>query len=143
MAVETTRLGVVLFPGFALLDISGPLEFFNTLSTLRPFQLSLIAKTLDPVSTAPPDHVLATTAHRQISQCLLPTHTFETVPPLDILLIPGGLGNRDELVFNDVTHFIREQYPKVKYLLSVCTGAAMVAAAGVLDGRKATTNKYA
>ena len=139
----TVRLGVVIFRGFALLDISGPLEFFNQLSAVRPLELSMIAKTMDPVSTFPPENLTTIDTQRRIGQHLLPTHTFCNAPPLDILLVPGGLGTRDETVFNDVTAFIKERYPTVKYLLSICTGSAMVAAAGILDGRKATTNKYA
>lgn len=141
--MNLNRLGVVLFPGFALLDVTGPLQFFNGLSSSKPFEFSMIAKTMDPVSTAPPDHLMKNDSYRQISQLLLPTHTFETAPTLDILLVPGGFGNRDETIFNDVTAFVKERYPQLKYLLSVCTGSAMVAAAGILDGRKATTNKFA
>jgi transcriptional regulator GlxA family with amidase domain len=139
-----TRLGVVVFRGFALLDVAGPLQFFNQLSSIKPFQLSIIAKTMDPVSTIPPDHLQNSGSSnlQPIGESWLPTHTFENAPELDILLVPGGYGTRDETIFNEVTAFLKERYPGLKYLLSVCTGAAMVAAAGILDGRKATSNKF-
>ena len=142
MADTVTRLGVVIFRGFALLDVSGPLQFFNQLSSTEPFELSIIAKTMDPVSTIPPDHLQSSSIQQSIGQSWLPTHTFDNAPELDILLVPGGFGTRDETIFNEVTAFIKEQYPRLKYLLSVCTGAALVAATGILDGRKATSNKF-
>lgn len=142
MTQNVTRLGVVLYPGFALLDIAGPLQFFNQLSSFEPFELSLIAKTLDPVSTNPPDHIRKKSSFLSIGEQLVPTHTFANSPEIDILLVPGGLGCFDETIFNDVTEFIRETYPKLKYLLSVCTGSVIIAATGLLDGRKATSNKY-
>ena len=135
------RLGVVIFPGFALLDIAGPLQFFNQLSAVKPFELSIIAKSMEPVGTTPPEHVCRDTEFRQIGERWLPTHTFDTAPDLDILLIPGGLGARDETTFNDVGAFVKQRYPNVKYLLTVCTGASIVAGTGILDGRRATSNK--
>ncbi|CAF3588062.1 unnamed protein product [Rotaria socialis] len=143
MTDNQTRLGVVLFPGFALLDVAGPMQFFNQLSAIKPFELSIIAKTMDAVYTTPPKNTVPESKFDRIGEAMLPTHTFDNAPEFDILLIPGGLGMRDETISNDVTSFIKKQYPTVKYLLSVCTGSLMVAAAGVLDGRKATSNKFA
>lgn len=138
-----TRLGVVIFPGFALLDVAGPMQFFNQLSVIRPFELSIIAKTMDSVSTIPPKNTVPDNKFQCIGEAWLPSHTFDNAPELDILLVPGGMGLRDETIFNDLTSFIKKQYPTLKYLLSVCTGSTMIAAAGLLDGRKATSNKCA
>lgn len=142
MTETITRLGVIIFPGFALLDVAGPMQFFNQLSTLRSFELSIIAKTLDPISTIPPKSAMPPIQYQPIGEQWLPTHTFENAPDLDILLVPGGHGIRDTSIFDDVTAFIKARYSTLKYLLSVCTGSTMVAAAGVLDGRKATSNKF-
>lgn len=81
----------------------------------------------------------------RIPMQLLATHSFANAPPLDILLIPGGLGNRVLEQHNDtaVEDFIAERYPQLKYLLSVCTGAVSVAKSGLLEGRRATSNKAA
>ncbi|CAF2632586.1 unnamed protein product [Rotaria sp. Silwood2] len=143
MTETITRLGVVIFPGFALLDVAGPMQFFNQLSAIQPFELSIIAKTMDSVSTIPPKHTVPESKFCRIGESWLPTHTFDNTPELDILLVPGGLGARDEIIFNEVASFIKKQYPTLKYLLSVCTGSMMVAATGILDGRKATSNKSA
>jgi len=142
MTDVVTRLGVVIFPGFALLDVAGPMQFFNQLSAIRPFELSIIAKTIDSVSTVPPKHTVPERKFQSVGEQWLPTHTFDNAPELDILLIPGGLGIRDKTIFNDVTSFIKKRYPTLQYLLSVCTGSTMIAAAGILDGKKATSNKY-
>ena len=72
---------------------------------------------------------------------LPPTHTLQTAPKdLDVLIIPGGLGTRSPLI-NDTIEYIARTYPKLQYLLTVCTGSALAARAGLLDGRRATTNK--
>lgn len=74
---------------------------------------------------------------------VVPTHTFSSPPPdMDVLLVPGGGGERVGNI-TDAIAFVRDTYPKVKHLISVCTGAGVVAQAGVLDGRRATTNKWA
>ena len=142
MADKLTRLGVVIFPGFALLDVAGPMQFFNSLSTSQAFQLSIIAKTMDAVSTIPPKSAVPESPFQQIGEQWLPTHTFANAPELDILLVPGGVGIRDQTILNDVASFIKERYPTLKYLLSVCTGSTIIATTGLLDGRKATSNKF-
>jgi transcriptional regulator GlxA family with amidase domain len=55
-------------------------------------------------------------------------------------MIPGGLGTRSPLI-NATIDYIGATYPKVKYLITVCTGSALAARAGILDGKRATTNK--
>jgi len=72
----------------------------------------------------------------------VPTHTF-TDPPVDleVLLIPGGRGTRDEEAMKPVVEFVRDMYSKLNYLLTVCTGSAVLARTGILDRRRATSNK--
>lgn len=78
---------------------------------------------------------------------IVATHTFAAAPALDILLVPGGMGNRVLHDNNDTTieDFVAARYQsgELQYLLSVCTGAATLAKSGVLNGRRATTNKAA
>lgn len=77
-----------------------------------------------------------------IGQSIVPTHTFANAPELDVLLVPGGQGSRGSSPsILETIAFIRDSYPKLKYLITVCTGAGLAARAGVLDGRSATTNK--
>jgi len=77
------------------------------------------------------------------AEFILPTHTFDTAPAdIEVLIVPGGLGNRQPAAIPTVD-FIRKVYPSLRYLITVCTGSGLAARAGVLDGKKATTNKWA
>ncbi|KAL8348983.1 hypothetical protein RB601_002137 [Gaeumannomyces tritici] len=72
---------------------------------------------------------------------IAPTHTFTNAPSdLEVLIIPGGLGTRSPNA-GELVQFVKETYPRLRYLITVCTGAAFAAKAGLLDGRRATTNK--
>jgi transcriptional regulator GlxA family with amidase domain len=96
---------------------------------------------MDPVSTK---NKMFATLNSTTNFAVLPTHTFETAPPLDVLLIPGGLGERapvEEL--QGAIDYVTKVTPDLQYLLTVCTGAGIAARAGVLDGKYATTNKQA
>lgn len=138
-----SSFGVLLFPAFQALDVFGPLDALNLFSLQRQLKLSLIASTLDPISTAPRSAAM-NAFNSTFSESIVPTHTFDTAPPLDVLLIPGGLGTRSpNPFFDDHLAFIRARFPKLRYLITVCTGAHLAARAGVLDGRNATTNKRA
>ncbi|KAJ5174326.1 uncharacterized protein N7482_000203 [Penicillium canariense] len=133
---EALHIGVVLYPGFQALDAFGPLDCINVLSWTENISLSLLSTTLDPVSTKPPTSPGAT------GQSILPTHTFATAPPLDVLLIPGGRGSRGSSPpVQEAIAFITNTYPSLKYLITVCTGSGLAARARVLDRRRATTNK--
>lgn len=136
--------GVVLFPGFQALDVFGPLDALNVLSFTTKINLTLIAATLDPVYTNRMSW-MTSAVNATFGEGVLPTHTFETAPDdIDVLIVPGGLGTRapGDLLDAEIA-FVRDRYPKVKHLVSVCTGAGILARAGVLDGRCATTNKKA
>lgn len=132
-----TSYGMILYPGFQALDVFGPLDALNILSSSRPMNLSLIAATMDPVSTKPPPGLRPNISN--FAESVVPTHTFDNAPPLDVLFVPGGLGSLLEL--NSTKAFIKATYPTLQYLITVCTGSALVAETGILDGRKATTNK--
>ena len=136
MSSQLQKYGVALFSGFQALDVFGPVDLLNFLSKSHTLQISLIAPTLDPVSTRPPSQ-----PHRT-GQSVVPTHTYETAPDdLEVLLVPGGLGTFEVEDTQVVVDFIKSRYPKLQYLLTVCTGSALAARAGVLDGKKATSNK--
>lgn len=132
-----TKFGVVLFPGFQALDVFGPLDILNNLSRITPLEFATLAATLEPVSTRADDGPAG-----RIGQSVVPTHTFADCPAdIEVLLVPGGLGARDDAVAAPVAAFVRRVFPKLRFLLTVCTGSAIVAQSGVLDGRRATSNK--
>ncbi|KZW00682.1 class I glutamine amidotransferase-like protein [Exidia glandulosa HHB12029] len=135
------NIGFVVYPGFQALDVFGPLDPLNMLSMEVPLKLSIIGPTLEPVSTkAPP---VVPTVSPDFAQSIVPTHTFASPPKdLDVLIVPGGAGLMYPVELQQAQiDFVKEQYPKLKYLISVCAGASLLARAGVLDGKRATTTK--
>jgi Transcriptional regulator containing an amidase domain and an AraC-type DNA-binding HTH domain len=71
---------------------------------------------------------------------VIPDHTFDTCPTLDLLVVPGGWGTRKELANDALLAWVTERAKQVKTLASVCTGALLLGQAGLLDGRRATTH---
>jgi transcriptional regulator GlxA family with amidase domain len=138
------HFGVVLFPGFSPLDVFGPMDVLNVLSHIYPgkFTLSVLAATLDPVSTISAD---LPGPNPSFAQSVVPTHTYATAPPLDVLFVPGGKAahNPAPAIQKQATEFVKTVYPSLEYLVTVCTGAIVVARGGLLDGKRATTNKMA
>lgn len=111
--------------------------------------LSTISFTTGPVSARPPrplslypDPTLINPIHK-LNPTLLATHSFATAPPLDVLIVPGGAGQflLDNENNRTMESFIASRFEETQYVLSVCTGATALARAGVLKGRRATTNK--
>lgn len=152
--------GVLLFPGFEVLDIAGPLECLNMLVERFPpssnhpaLALSVIGRpdTADPskalpIDIAAPKSINPNAASHAFksAQVYQPTHTFATAPSLDVLLVPGGIGTRNPYSnCVEELEFIKRVFPSLKYIFTICTGSLLAAAAGVLDGHRATTNKAA
>ncbi|KAI0906689.1 ThiJ/PfpI family protein [Ustulina deusta] len=130
-----TKFGVVLFPGFQALDVFGPLDVLNNLSRTTPLEFAVLAATLDPVGTR-------VESPGCIGQTVVPTHTFDNCPEdLEVLLVPGGFGTRNPVITAPIVAFLKSIYPKLRFLLTVCTGSAVLAQSGLLDGRRATSNK--
>ncbi|ESK92899.1 dj-1 family protein [Moniliophthora roreri MCA 2997] len=136
--------GMIVFPAFEALDVFGPLDALNILASDYPMNLHIISSTLDPVSTKPRSPAM-NTHNSNFSQAIVPTHNFTHPPPkLDVLFVPGGMGTRAPAPELDAhIAFIRETYPSLQYIVSVCTGSWLLARAGVLDGKNATSNKRA
>ncbi|KAK5744780.1 hypothetical protein LTR17_001856 [Elasticomyces elasticus] len=136
------KWGFVLFQAYEPLDIFGPYEALLGLSRTHRIDIAWLAETLEPVSTGPKLPAM----NAQNSSAFIsipPTHTFATAPSdIEVLLVPGGLGARAPDM-NATLEYIEEVFPKLKYLITVCTGAMIVAKTGLLSGVRATTNKAA
>lgn len=135
-------IGYIVFPGIEVLDVFGPISALNMLShTVTNITMSIISASLDPVSSAP---LKPSENGDDFAQLIVPTHTLAAPPAgLDVLIVAGGPGARAPAAeLQPYFDFIKEQYPNLKYLISICTGATFLARAGVLDGRKATSNKF-
>jgi cyclohexyl-isocyanide hydratase len=121
---ETIDIGFLIFPRVTQLDFTGPLQ---VLSRVPGAKAHLVAKRMEPIAS---DTVLTIT----------PTTTFADCPQLDVICVPGGFGT-DALLNDDETlGFLRKQATRARYVTSVCTGAVVLAAAGLLDGYRATTH---
>ena len=134
--------GVVMFRGIDMVDVFGTLEPLQLMSlSTQQMRLHLIAETLDPITTEP----ATMNPYNSTFWPVFPvTDTFESADELDldVLIVPGGPGVRNPKL-QAAEEFIKRTYPRVKLMLTVCTGAGLAARAGVLDGRLATTNKNA
>lgn len=137
MGSPPSRYAVLLFDGFQALDVFGPLDVLNMLSRTHGLSLAVIAASAAPVSTRTPDM-----GRQRIGQRVVPTHTLREPPgDVEVLLVPGGRGTRDAAARAAEVAYIRAAFPRLRFLLTVCTGSALAARAGVLDGRRATSNK--
>jgi putative intracellular protease/amidase len=123
---RTRRLGAVLYPDFELLDLYGPLEMFGCLGA--DVEIATVAERAGPVASTPGVETVA-------------RHDFAGCPSLDLILLPGGIGTLAQLENPALLDFLRERAPRAEVTLSVCSGSALLAKAGLLDGRRATSNK--
>ncbi|KAF3089196.1 hypothetical protein TWF569_007273 [Orbilia oligospora] len=134
------NIGIALFKGWQPLDVFGPIEAFWGLGTSQPINIYLLSE--DGVSSEiKPYTPFATNSNT--SATVLTGYSYANPPPLDVLLVPGGVGTRNDAGVAPVITFVKEVYPSLQYIISVCTGASILARAGLLDGKRATTNKRA
>jgi cyclohexyl-isocyanide hydratase len=122
--MTATSIGLLLFPRLTQLDLTGPFEVF---AKMPGASVHLLWKSREPVA--------AETGMR-----ILPDTTLAECPPLDVLCVPGGPGVSAMMEDAEVLAFLREQAGRVRFLTSVCTGALILGAAGLLRGKHATTH---
>jgi transcriptional regulator GlxA family with amidase domain len=136
--MDTWRVGILVFDGVAVLDLAGPFEVLSR-ARLEPgvesrrtddgalFDVFTVARTSEPVTATG-------------GLVITPRHSFADVPPIDLLLVPGGFGTRPLLQDAETIDWIRRTAAAARRTASVCTGALLLARAGLLDGRRATTH---
>src|SRR6185437_1339396 len=118
------HIGGIIFPELDQVDFTGPFEVFSRLPNTT---FHVIAKTPEPI--------------RDVKGLVLtPQMTLDDAPDLDVLCVPGGVGIRNVLEDEQVLEFIRAKADKARYVFSVCTGALVCGAAGLLRGCRATTH---
>ena len=119
-------IGVLLFPGFEMLDACGPMEIWGNMD--RQITLITVAKAAGPVTSS---QGVAVVAQKAMAEA----------PKLDLLLVPGGFGVKEALRDEAMLQWLRQRSAQAEITMSVCNGASLLAAAGLLDERPATTNK--
>lgn len=164
------HFGLLVFDHFQALDVFGPMDVFNNLAMLykssTTMYLSILSKTMAPATTgmemlagSMEERILPTTTFEEYlagSHAIArravrfgarqdhvsnPHNTIPSPSPgdIEVLIVPGGGGTRSNMTAEIA--FVRVVYPKLKHIISICTGATILSRAGVLDGKKATTNK--
>ena len=118
------EIGFLVFPKVQQLDLTGPYEVFASWPEAR---VRLVAKSLSPVVSA-------------TGLKLTPDVAFVDCPQLDVICVPGGVGINPLLADEETLNFLRRQAASVRVTTSVCTGALVLGAAGLLKGKRATTH---
>jgi transcriptional regulator GlxA family with amidase domain len=136
--MDRWNVGIFIFDDVEILDFAGPFEVFSRTrlkpgaearrsDDSAPFDVFTVARASGPVTTTGGLRVL-------------PDHTFADAPRIDLLVVPGGFGTR-RLVHDEPTlDWIRGMAAQARTVTSVCTGSLLLASAGLLDGRRATTH---
>lgn len=136
--MERWNVGILVFDGVEVLDFAGPFEVFSRtrlvpgLDSRRseesaPFRAYTVARTLETVRA---------TGDLKI----VPHHSFEDAPKIDLLVVPGGFGTRPLMNDEDTIQWIRKVASGSRKVTSVCSGALLLAKAGLLEGKRATTH---
>ena len=118
------EIGFLVFPKVQQLDLTGPYEVFASWPEAR---VRMVARSLEPIVSA-------------TGLKLAPDTTFGACPQLDVLCVPGGVGINPLLADEETLSFIRRQAAGAGFVTSVCTGALVLGAAGLIKGRRATTH---
>lgn len=123
------NFGILIFPQVEELDFVGPWEMIGMWqkAAAGPERCLIVAETMDPVACS---KGLSVNPHVGFDDC----------PALDYLLVPGGQGTRREVSNDKLLSFLQQQSTSCKAMLSVCTGSFLLHAAGLLNGKKATTH---
>ncbi len=127
---QSRNVAILIFDGVEVLDFCGPFEVFSVTGrhdTPVPFNVYAVAEKPGPI-----------TARNGLS--VNPRYTFQDCPQPDILLVPGGYGTRREMNNTALINWLKGRAPTLELLLSVCTGALLLAKAGLLEGLAATTH---
>lgn len=120
----TLRFGLLVFPNVQLLDLAGPYDAF---SAVPGAEVHVVGRTLERVPCSN-------------GLMFQPATTYGTCPQLDVLCVPGGGGVNALLQDEEVLGFIRTQAEGAHYVTSVCTGSLLLGAAGLLEGKRATSH---
>jgi len=131
------RVAVALFEGFTVLDVYGPVQAFASCRVVQPdgkrrpfFEIFTMARASGQIKTGEGPATWA-------------EWSFEKAPDYDILLIPGGFGSRAAVADQPFLERLAQASRRARITTTVCTGSALLARTGLLDGRPATSNKIA
>lgn len=130
MSEARRTVAILVYDDVEVLDFAGPFEVFSVTSERNdhaPFDVWLVGEGDGPIRARNGLRVLS-------------DHTFDTSPAVDILVVPGGAGSRREMRNRKLIGWVNEMSERAELVLSVCSGARILAAAGLLSGIPATTH---
>jgi transcriptional regulator GlxA family with amidase domain len=136
--METLSVGILIFDDVEVLDFAGPFEVFSRTRLVpgvearrsdegAPFHVFTVARTREPINATG-------------GLTVVPRHGFADAPRIDLLVVPGGFGTRRLLQDEETLGWIRRTAAAARQVTSVCTGSLLLARAGLLQGRRATTH---
>jgi len=136
--METLNVGILIFDDVEVLDFAGPFEVFSRARLIpgvearrsdegAPFRVFTVARTREPITATG-------------GLTVVPRHGFADAPRIDLLVVPGGFGTRPLLQDEETLDWIRRTAAAARQVTSVCTGSLLLARAGLLEGRRATTH---
>ena len=124
------NVGILIFEDVEVLDFAGPFEVFAVTSELNNYELFevfTVGEILEPLS-----------AVNGLS--VNPTYDFNTSPPIDILIISGGFGTRQQVKNESVLKWVEEVHKTTEYTLSICSGSTLLGVLGILEGKPYCTH---
>ncbi len=136
--MDKWNVGILIFDDVEILDFAGPFEVFSRTRLVpgpesrrsedsAPFHVFTVAKTAAPIQTTGGLRVI-------------PHYGFADAPRVDLVVVPGGWGTRALLHDAETLDWIRRAAARARKVTTVCTGSLLVAKAGLLEGRHATTH---
>jgi transcriptional regulator GlxA family with amidase domain len=136
--MDKWNVGILIFEAVEVLDFAGPFEVFSRTRLSpgpearrseegAPFEVFTVARSRDPILTTG-------------GLAVVPKYAFADTPRIDLLVVPGGFGTRALLDDAQVLDFIRATATRARRVTSVCTGSLLLAKAGLLEGKRATTH---
>jgi transcriptional regulator GlxA family with amidase domain len=129
------KIGILIFPEVEVLDFCGPFEVFS---------VTRLDEARRREESSPYDVVLVTERNETVVATgglkVIPDHTLDDCPPLDVLVVPGGWGTRREMNNDRLIDWLSDRARQTTMLTSVCTGSLLLGRSGLLDGKRATTH---
>jgi len=149
--MDRINVGILIFPGVEVLDFAGPFEVFSRTRTVpgtdsrrtdeaAPFRVFTISPDPGPLQATGGLTVTADYSYSDFDPPDLDSQAGADSPRIDLLLVPGGFGTRALLNDSATLDWVRVRSGEARWTASVCTGALVLAQAGLLAGRTATTH---
>ncbi|THU98605.1 class I glutamine amidotransferase-like protein [Dendrothele bispora CBS 962.96] len=139
------KMAVCIYPGVTMLDFQGPVELLCCLSVGNKKKYGHLNPTMPIVKAEFLSHSMES-IRPDAGPDILPSKTYEEAmgdTSFDIIMIPGGSAGSYSQVDPSLIEFLKRQGPNAKYILTICTGSWILAGSGLLNGKRATTNKAA